>query len=235
MAKQLALGISLRDDATFANFYAPNNLQIIASLNALVQIQNPTESFIYLWGIPGSGRSHLLQASCHAFNQAQQSTAYLPLRDNPHLTPQVLEDLEHMNLICIDDIEVVLGNLVWEEALLHFYNRVREQGTRLIISGNNLPTQLPGLLADLKSRLGWGLVYQVKELDEVQIIEALQMRAANRGLKLPKEVAEYLLKHYPRNMAVLCDMLVQLDQASLIAKRRLTIPFVKQVIANASY
>lgn len=231
MAKQLALELSLRDDATFDNFYSLNNLQVINSLNALLQGETE-EFFIYLWGNPGAGCSHLLQASCHVSNLKKSSVVYLPLRTNPYLTPDILQDLERISLICIDNIEVVLGRLDWEEAILHLYNRTRELNGRLIISGNTLPSQLPCLLADLKSRLGWGLVYQVIELNEEQIIEALQMRADNRGIKLPKEVAEYLLKRYPRNMSVLCDILIQLDQASLIEKRRLTIPFVKQIIAN---
>ena len=229
MSQQLALPVNLRDDATFTNFYPGDNTHLIKALHELVTGNN--ERLIYCWGHEGAGRSHLLQACCHELTDQQFSVVYLPLSIS-QLSPEILEDLEHMNLVCLDDINAVLGNKDWEEALLHFYNRARDNHVRLVVSGNEAPPQLPCELADLRSRLSWGLVFQVAGLSDDQKLLALQMHAHQRGLQLTSEVGQFLLRHYPRDMSALFTMLNKLDHASLVAKRRLTIPFIKQVLGT---
>lgn len=228
MSLQLALGIGLRDDATFANYFKGSNSQLIECLQDCVA--GTGESFIYIWGAVGVGRSHLLQACCHIASQRQHSMAYLPLSENQQLTPAVFDRLEQLSLVCLDDIDAVFGNDAWEEGLFHLYNRIRANQTHLIVVANQPPSQLPCQLPDLQSRLSAGLTFQVQPLTDEQMILALQMRAYHRGLHVSQEVGQYLVRHYPRNMGVLFDVLQQLDRASLIAKRRLTIPFVKQVM-----
>lgn len=230
MVMQLPLSLGLRDDATFANYYSTSNSNLLSCLAQFVSGQG--EQFIYLWGQSGVGRSHLLQACCHANTDSQQTVMYLPLKETPDLDASVLQDIENIDLICIDDIDVKFGDQAWEEALLHFYNRARDQGTRLIVSSDQAPAFTRCVLADLRSRLSWGLTFEVCGLDDTQSLLALQMRAKNRGLELSDEVGHYLLTHYPRNMADLFSVLEKLDQASMIAKRRLTIPFVKEALAE---
>lgn len=227
MVRQLTLPVNLRDDATFANFYPGDNIQLVRALTELLSGEG--EQFIYLWGAPGVGRSHLLQACCHDFSDQQYSIIYLPLRASD-LAPEILQGMETMRLVCLDDIDAVLGKPEWEEALLHFYNRSRDNGVKLIVAGNNLPTQLPCALADLRSRLSWGLVFQVLSLSDEQKLLALQMHARHRGMYLSREVGRFLLRHLPRNMTELFEVLNKLDHASLVAKKRLTIPFVKSVL-----
>lgn len=228
-SRQLTLGLSLRDDATFRNFYAGDNAQLVTCLKDFIAGRG--EPFVYLWGESSAGRSHLLQACCHAIGD-RKSVVYLALKDNKELTPAVLEGLEQMDLVCLDDIDAVLERVDWEEALFHFYNRARDNNTRLLVVGNTQPTQLPCKLEDLRSRLSWGLVFQVQGLDDNQKIAALQMHAQNRGILLSEEVGHYLLRHYPRHMSALCDVLEKLDEESLVEQRRITIPFVKQVLEN---
>ena len=115
---------------------------------------------------------------------------------------------------------------------MHFYNRARDNNTRLLVVANSLPTQLACRLPDLRSRLAWGLVFQVKGLNDAQKIAALQMHASNRGMTLPEEVGQYLLRHYPRDMSVLFNVLETLDTASLVEQRRITVPFVKQALQD---
>lgn len=227
MVRQLTLPVNLRDDATFTNFYPGDNTHLVKALKAL--LSGDGEQFIYLWGAPGVGRSHLLQACCHEFSDRQYSIVYLPLRSE-HLTPEVLQGMEHMRLVCLDDIDAVLGQPQWEETLLHFYNRARDNGVKLIVSGNDLPPQLPCELADLRSRLSWGLVFQVTGLSDEQKLLALQMHASHRGMHISREVGQFLLRHLPRNMTELFNVLNKLDHASLVAKKRLTIPFIKRVL-----
>lgn len=231
MSKQLALGVMLRDDATFDNFFTGANLQVLHHLRAMVAKQG--EHFIFLYGAAGVGVSHLLQACCHEVFYSKSQAIYLPLSE-PHLTPEVLQDLESIEFVCLDDIEQVLGDPAWEEALLYFYNRVREQGNRLVIGAKSLPATMPCFLLDLKSRLSWGLVLPVTELEEIDKMTALQMRADQRGLFISSMVAQFLLRYHRGNMTTLFQFLERLDKAALQAKRRLTIPFVKEVLAAVS-
>lgn len=225
---QLTLGIELRDDATFANFYEGENTQVIASIKQMI-VENG-EQFIYLYGVEGSGRSHLLQSACQYASENDFPSAYLPMHEIQNLSPEILANQENTHLVCIDDIDAVLGKKDWEEALFHLYNCIREKKSRLIVSGNNPPNLLSCRLPDLQSRLSWGLTYPVKELNDEQMLLALQMRAHRRGIELSTDVAQFLLRRYPRNMGALFDVLMELDRASLSAKRRLTIPFVKQIL-----
>ena len=134
-------------------------------------------------------------------------------------------------MICIDDIDAICGDKLWEESLFHFYNKIRDhQNARLIISSQMPPTQIPIALPDLKSRLSWGLVYQVNELDEESKARLLQILAEKRGFNLPESVIQFIISRASRNMHDLEQLLNKLDEASLIMQRKITIPFVKQVL-----
>lgn len=140
----------------------------------------------------------------------------------------LLEGMEHLNLICVDNVEAVAGNREWEEALFHLYNRIRQEGNTLIVGANAAPRQLTIQLPDLVSRLSWGAVFQVAELSDEEKIMAIRMRAGLRGIQLPEDVAKYLVHHASRKMSDLSLMLDRLDKASLSAQRKVTIPFIKQ-------
>lgn len=222
---QLPLRIGLRDSATFANFYPGTNA------GASHVLQQGEEPFIYLWGASGCGKSHLLQAACHAAGEQGVLAIYLPL-DEQGMAPSMLEGLESMGLVCLDNLQAVAGDSAWEIALFHLYNRLRECGNRLLAAGNGAPGSLGLGLPDLVSRLGWGPVFQLQSLDDAGKAEALRLRAANRGMQMPTEVATYLLQRAPRDMHALFDLLERLDEGSLAAQRKLTIPFVRQLLAS---
>jgi len=215
---QLTLNIRLRDDATFANFYSETNQQLIT------QLQANDKSFIYLWGKPGSGRSHLLQAAC----QAAKTAIYLPI--TTELEPEILSGLENMDILCLDDIHQIAGIKAWEETIFHLFNKVSANNAKLIIAANTPPTILPITLPDLKSRLASGVTFQVQPLSDQQKLTALQLRAKNRGLQLSKEAGKFLLNRYARDTNSLFDILEKLDQASLAAQHKLTIPFIKSIL-----
>lgn len=231
MPQQLTLsGVQLYEQSTFDNFYYGRNQACITEL----QLLDKMPQYIYLWGANGSGRSHLQQASCHQFQQQQRSSFYLPLCDFKQAPVSILENIEQLDLVCIDDIEQIAGSPVWEEAIFVFFNQSRAMGQALVISGTCPPRQLPIKLADLLSRLTSGLIFQIHLLDDQEKVFALQMRANNRGFDLPEVVAQYLLRHCPRNANDLFALLEKLDHASLSAGRRLTIPFVKEVLEGKS-
>jgi DnaA family protein len=229
MQQQLLLNIALTPENTFANYYiSPTNQALIYSLLGFVS--EPSENFIYIWGKPGSGRTHLLQAACHAANQQQLLAIYLPLQDKQEFSTALLESLEQCDLVCLDNIECIAGDKLWEEAVFHLFNRLRDAHKHLIVAAPSAPTHLSLHLADLQSRLSSGLTFQVASLRDIDKQQLLQMRAKERGLQMNANVANYLMKHWPRDIQALLQALAQLDQASLLHQRKLTLPFVKQTL-----
>lgn len=227
---QLSLPLHLPDDETFASFYPGENTLLLAALRNLALDQG--ERMLYIWGVPDSGRSHLLHASCAEMNAAQAATAYLPLDMHAMMTPAFLDGLESMALVCLDNIDAIAGNTQWERAIFDFYNRRKElsDSTRLLVTASAPANQLPFELPDLASRLSWGLTFRLMELEDAQKLSALQLRAELRGLKMPLEVARFLIKRLSRDMPTLLETLDKLDRASITAQRKLTVPFVKETL-----
>lgn len=227
---QLALGIELSDDMTLANFYAGDNQVALTFINQLCDPNAVSaEQLLYLWGGEGVGLSHLLQATCLQFQLTDRKAIYLPLEELICYTPEILENLEYYDLVCLDNIEVITGNKIWQEALFHLFNRLRDDNKSLLIAANVSPYNLAIELADLKSRLSMALIFQIHPLTDDEKIKALQLRATFKGIELSDEVASFILARSNRDMTSLLVLLRQLDKASLVAKHKLTIPFVKQV------
>jgi DnaA family protein len=225
---QLPLSLSLKDDASFDNFYPGTNVEIMDALKKTASLHG--EKIIYLCGSRGQGLSHLLQASCHEAARHKVSAVYLPIGELLSESPEMLYGLESLDLICIDDLQCLAQSPAWEEAVFHLFNRVYDAGGSMILAGNDLPKSLPLCLPDLISRLSWGVVYQLHPLTDAEKITVLIRRAQGRGITLSEEVGKYLLSHCPRHMTTLFAALDALDKASLAAQRRLTVPFVKEVL-----
>lgn len=230
--EQLSLGVSLNDDATFENFYAPAGSANERTLTLLrAQASGQGEGFIYLWGGSGVGLTHLLQAAGHQAQDTGFSIQYLPLRELVGFAPEALFDgMEHVDFLYLDGLEAIAGQAHWEEALFHLYNRLRDGGGRLLVAAVQGPRELPVALPDLRSRLQWGVTCQVHPLNDQDKQNALRHRARARGLDLSEEVAHYILQRVPRDMNELFCYLQRLDHASLAEQRKLTIPFVKKVL-----
>lgn len=228
MNRQLALAIQLNDEATLADFCWGSNALLQQQINS--SLAGEGERLFYLWGGTGSGKSHLLQACCQALNN-NASAIYLPLQILKEWGPESIEDLGEQTLIAIDDIDAIAGDRGWEEALFHLYNRIRDNGkTILVISARQPLALLPIQLADLRSRLAWGLVVQLNELTDEDKIRTLQQYATKRGFELPAPVGQFLINRCARNMHDLHQLLDQLDKASLAAQRKITVPFVKVIL-----
>lgn len=219
---QLTLSLKLRDEATFANFYVGDNGALLECL------RDPQVPFFYLWGAKGVGKTHILQASCHLAR-----SMYLSLQERDILPSNIFDGFENLDLLCLDDVEAAMGDPLWEETLFHSYNRARDNQVKIIVASSLPPKLLPATLPDLHSRLLSGVSFELKPLSDDDLWAALNLRAKNRGIFLGEEVLHFLLRHYPRNMHDLYSILEKLDQASLSAKRKITIPFVKQVLRPA--
>jgi DnaA family protein len=228
MNKQLALAIKLNDEATLSDFNWGNNHLLYKHLIEMLSFK--TDRLLYLWGAKGCGKSHLLQACCQAIS-ANSPSIYLPLDLLKEWGPETIDGLEEQTLVCIDDIEKIAQHDAWEEALFHLFNKIRENENSLfIISANAPPASLNIKLPDLRSRLGWGLVMQINDLSDEDKIKTLTRNALKRGFELPESVGQYLLSRCSRNMHDLHSLLNRLDDASLAAQRKITIPFVKSTL-----
>jgi DnaA family protein len=224
MKNQLPLSLQAAEHASFDNFIAGENQQLIFSL------LNENEPLIVVWGDEGSGKTHLLQALSSQYQANGLNALYIPLQIDDDFSPELLDGLEMMDLVCLDDIHSISGNQEWEVALFHFFNKIRENNGRLILAANNSALNLDIQLPDLKSRLSWGLTYQTQNLSDKDKIKVLKLRAHERGFEMTDEVANYLLKHATRELPALIKLLEKLDYESLVKQRKLTIPFIKNYL-----
>jgi DnaA family protein len=227
---QLLLGLALKDSARFNSYFPGPNLETVHGLQ-----QSATgcgEELVYVVGAAGMGKTHLLQAACYDAAESGRTTGYLPLQQLLAYTASVFDDLEQLDLVCIDDVSAIAGQDDWERGLFDLFNRIRQSGGTLLIAGDKRQDQAGFRLPDLVSRLGWGVTYILKPLDDDAISAALVYRARARGLQLPEETVQYLLRRFPRNLATLFALLDTLDSASMVEQRRLTVPFVKSVLDN---
>jgi len=200
--KQLLLDIQPLAPATLDNFIAGSNEEALHSLK--MAIDGAIEArFIYLWGAPGSGKSHLLQA-CNDLALARN----LPL--------SVVDDVHTLD----EEAQIELFN---------YFNQLRASGGILITSGNAAPTQM-GLRDDLATRLAWGLVYQLHPLSDEEKAKALKTHAKERGMKLPDEVVDYCLRYLRRDLPTLMAILNALDKWSLTEKKPITVPMLKKML-----
>ncbi len=226
--KQIPLPLRLATNTTFGNYVAGNNATTIHFLAQLVQGNEELQTL--LWCKHQYGKSHLLQAACHAAVAAGKNPAYIPLKSFYEFEPELLQGLDQLDLVCIDDIHLVVEDAHWENQLFQLINRCRESGARLVISSCVHPSELNVDLEDLRSRLLWGPVFHLKKLTDGELLSAIMSRATEKGILLPHDVAAYLLKHCPRNISELYRVIDKLDEESLIQKRRVTLPLVRTVL-----
>lgn len=228
MLEQLPLQFEFRMNQTFADFFVGDNQEIISHL------QNSSsglgEQQIFLWGSQGLGKTHLLQSCCYHAHNLNRSSFYLDLA-NLHLPDAaILSGLDCFDMVCIDNIEHIAGRADWEAAFFHFFNQHRDSGHTLILAANCRPNDIAVQLPDLKTRLNWGLTLKIQPLNEADKISALTIKAERMGFKISPQVGLFLLSHYHCDLATLWLLLEKIDKASLAAKRKLTVPFLKEIL-----
>ena len=217
---QLLLDIAPDRQPTLDNFVVGRNLELVSALRHALS-GDSSERFFYVWGEPGSGKSHLLRAAVSAARDVGQSVHYEQGRmpsDFPEAGAAV---------VAMDDV----GRLdaAAQIAMFDLYNRMRDSGAMLLVSGTESPLHLK-LRDDLRTRLGWGLVYQVHALNDEEKAQALVQHANSLGFALPAEVTQYLLRHGRRDLPSLMTVLDELDAHSLRLHRAPTVPLLKEVL-----
>lgn len=228
MPTQLAFDLQLKTSFNFDNYVVGDNALCVALLQQSSQATG--EQQLFIWGQAGCGKSHLLQAVCTSTSQQQRVASYLPLSILWQHGSEILQGFEQADLVCIDDVQCIAGKPDWQEALFHFNNILRSQNKNLVYAANLPPNELDLNLEDLRSRLNWGPVLQINPLDDAGKFKALQLRAQARGYELPENVAQFLLNNFARDLVALFERLDQLERVSLQQQRKLTVPFVKQVL-----
>jgi len=213
------------DLATFLQGENKNLLQLLKSMASRENIHS-----LYLWGLQGTGKTHLLQATTKHANELDLHVAYIPLRQLNDISVEILHDLGDLDLVCIDDLECIIGHPEWQQGLTWLYNELRDNGHSLIMTANTSPTNIPLELDDLKSRLSWDQVSQVKPANDELKIQILKQKAELRSFDLSDDVIEFIIRRVDRDMGTLMSILDKIDHASLAAKRKITIPFVKELI-----
>jgi DnaA-homolog protein len=198
--QQLPLRISQPAEPALDNFVPGANAEALARVRELAS-GTLGERVVYLWGEPGSGRSHLLSAAARA---------------NP-------------SLVIADDVERL--DAAAQQSLFNAINEARDGGAAVLAAGDKPPAQL-ALRADLSTRLAWGLVYQLTPLRDEDKARHLKSVAAERGLQLSDDIVGYLLTRLPRDMASLQAVVEVLDRYSLMRKRPLTLPLVREALAE---
>lgn len=224
---QLPLSLPLRETSSFDSFLPGPNALLVASLKA---VAGGGERQLYLWGGAGSGRSHLAEAVVRQGLQAGEPACLLTGQELLRTRPAVLEGLEDMALIVVDDIDALAGRGEWEEGLFHLYNRMVAQSNRMVFAACHPPRGAGFVLPDLSSRLAAGPVFHLQSLDDEALVTLLRKRAESRGLMLAEDVARFVVTRSPRSPAGLMAQLECLDRGALVHKRRLTLPFVREVL-----
>lgn len=228
--KQIPLDVRLADHAVFDTWFPGRNGALLHAVREAAVVQ--TYSVFWIWGAPGCGKTHLLQACVNEAYQRGQTTTYIPVDPVGGLDPAMLENMGGLDVVCVDAIDRVAGHRGWEQAMFGLFEQVRQRGARLIMAAEKPPLHCAFALPDLVSRFTSGATFRVHQLSDDDKILAMQLRARWRGLELPDEVARFLFARIERSNPHLFDMLDRLDTRALAEKKRLTIPLVRALLAD---
>ena len=235
---QLSLGLELSTKMTLNDFINTDNQAITTNIYNLIELeskkithnQNICENSLYLYGPKGSGKTHLLHGICHLANEKQLSSIYLDARSITEKHINSLDDMQYLEVICIDNIEHIAKKKKWELAFFNLFNRVYTQGTSLIMTSSQKPKQLDIQLPDLLSRLQWVLAFKIHELKDDDILKALKNKCKQQGLEISEDTLKFMILRLTRNINDLSIAIERLTNLAISTKRRLTIPFVKKVL-----
>jgi DnaA family protein len=226
--RQIPLGLRLPDRAVFDSFLPGRNAEALAHARRVAD--GGAAGLTWLCGPQGAGKTHLLQAIC-AGASTRARAGYVPLAGVGALGVGVLEGLPQLECLCLDDIDSVVGRGDWERGVFALLRELEDAGGSLVLAAQAPPALLGWALPDLGSRCAAGAVLQLRMLDEAEQSQALKLRARVRGFELPDETLQWLQRRFPRDMASLYQLLDTLDEAALVAQRRLTIPFIREVLS----
>lgn len=226
MSPQIPLSLKFSNDQGFDSFVGSRD-----SFSALQRIAaGESNEWLYLSGVAGSGKSHLLLATCALAQKQGRRALYFPLAVFAGRLQEVLPDQENADIVCLDGLEHCAGNEEDEIAIFHFHNRARVSGATVIYAARHAPQGLSLLIPDLQSRLGQCTRLNLESMDDDGRREVLLHRAVQRGLEFDDAVLDYMFKRVGRDLLTLTALLDKLDRESLAAQRKITVPFLRKLL-----
>lgn len=230
MIPQLPLALRWPRRQRFEHFHAGSNAATVAAVRELAAV--PQVPWLYLSGPAGSGKSHLLMAACQAASEAGRTVQYLPLASIGGRAAAI-RGVAGSELLALDDLDVIAGDREAEHALFDVYNQAKAEGLAMLFAAEAIPLQLGLGLPDLRSRLGACQQAVLRPLDDEERRTVLKKEAGGRGIELDDAVLDWLFARYARDLGALLDLLEQLDKASLAARRRITVPFLRGFLRDS--
>ncbi|MGH8274455.1 MAG: DnaA regulatory inactivator Hda [Gammaproteobacteria bacterium] len=229
--QQLALaGLTPAEATRFEDFWPGPNAAAFGAVERLAT--GVREPVAFLHGPEGSGKTHLLKAAWRRSRERGVRAGYLPLGEAVMLDPELVEGWGKLDFVALDDVGKIAGFELWERALFRIAEELRERAATLLVAARRPPDALGLELPDLASRLAWGPVYALAPLDDAGLAALAGHLAQARGLDLPDASAAWLVRRLPRDPASIVGAVSRLDEAALAAQRRLTIPFLRSVLAE---
>lgn len=227
MSPQLPLALRWPAHQRFEGFVAGANGAALDALRRASRFEDP--AWLYLHGAPGSGRTHLLVAACAAASAAGRAAQYLSLASLHARRAEAIRGFGGSDLLALDDLDAIAGEREAEHALFDLYNRCRAEASLLLFAASAPPAQLGVGLPDLVSRLSACTQLVLRPLDEGERRALLRERALARGIELDDAALDWLFARSKRDLGTLIDALDRIDRASLAAKRRVTVPFLRSL------
>ena len=223
--QQLIFPWTKKSVATFDHFYMDD--QNLCAKDALLK-----EDDLFLYGIAGTGKTFLLQSLCNHYTNYQKTSLYIPLNDVKEYGASFLDSLEELDLICIDQIDSIAGDDIWEVAIFNLINNCLTSKCRLIFCSRLNPSSINFNLKDLFSR--------IKRIDHIELLpvsennlrDAIRFITDLRSLEIGDSEIDYLMTHSTRSITNILEIIDELDLLSLKLKRRITIPLIKEFIQN---
>jgi DnaA family protein len=225
---QLPLALRLADYARFETFVAGANAAAVRHVRALA---DGAPDAVWISGPHASGKTHLLQAACRGLSLAGGRAMYVALLDLHAAEPEILAGLEEVDLLALDGVDAVARDAAWERQLFVLFNEMAAKRGGLLLAALVPPAAAGFELRDLASRAAGAVAYRLQPLAHSERVDALLLHAQARGLDLERGAAEYLLDRVDRDMVALQHWLDRLDRASLAEHRKVTIPFIRELLA----
>jgi DnaA-homolog protein len=216
--KQLPLAFAPPLAPSFDSFIVGANAAALMHLRNLGAASAPT----YLWGPPGSGKTHLLRALAHERHAAGHRVGWFVATD---ALPWTFD--EAWSLLVFDDCDRLDG--LHQQAAFALFVDAATHGVQVVAAGRVPPIDLD-VRDDLRTRFGWGPVFAIETLAEPEVRAALRCEADRRGIFLSDEVMDYLLTRFARDLKHLMGLLHRLDGFALSQHRGVTVPLLKQML-----
>ena len=228
--KQLIFPFQINQKASFDSFFcSPDNQNLMTRLTDIVSSPDTSELIIY--GEEGSGKSFLMQAVCNELSSAEKQFAFIPMKKAFNMGFEIFQNLGSLDVVCIDDLQLILDNQDWETALFNLINECQQSHCSLMLSlGGTQPLDESVILPDLLSRIKRMEFIALHAVQDEFFNQAINFVAQQLDIKIEKAELEFLLKHQTRLFSLLVENIVTLDKQAASLKRKITIPLIKETL-----